>query len=54
MNDSPDWAARAASEARDEQRRHPRPYPLTDRERLETEYTPEPEDTNAKDDRAGY
>lgn len=37
----PDWAARAASEARDEQRRNPRWYPLTKRERLELDYTPD-------------
>lgn len=37
----PDWQARAASEARDEQRRNPRPYPSTPEERLLDEYTPD-------------
>ncbi len=39
--DGPDWQARAASEARDEQRRNPRPYPSTPEERLLDEYTPD-------------
>lgn len=43
MNDFPDWQARAASESRDEQRRHLRPYPSTDEDRLLIEYTPETE-----------
>ena len=29
----PDWQARAGAEALDEQRRNPRPYPDSDRER---------------------
>jgi hypothetical protein len=39
-SDFPDWQAKAASEALDEQRRHPRDYPLTREERLELEYDP--------------
>jgi hypothetical protein len=35
VSDFPDWQARAASEARDEQRRNPWPYPMTAEERLE-------------------
>lgn len=41
MNDAPDWAVKSASEARDEQRSHPRWYPSTERERLELEYSEE-------------
>lgn len=50
MNDFPDWQARAASEARDEQRRHPRPCPSTNEERLLIEYTPETEATEESDE----
>ena len=35
---TPDWQAREAQEALDEQRRHPRPYPSTKKEKLENEY----------------
>lgn len=50
MNDFPDWKAKSASEARDEQRRHPRPYPSTERERLLDEYTPETETKEESDE----
>ncbi len=38
--DFPDWQARAAAEAADEQRRHPRAYPLTREEQRELDYDP--------------
>jgi hypothetical protein len=37
---APDWQAREEQTAADDQRRNPRPYPATDRERLEIEFTP--------------
>lgn len=45
MNDNKtaDWSAKAASEARDEQRRRPRWYPSTRQEQLRDEYEPEPD-----------
>jgi hypothetical protein len=37
----PDWQAKASQEALDEQRKHPRVYPLTKREALMEEYDSE-------------
>lgn len=48
--DVPDWQAKAAAEARDEQRRHPRWYPLTKEERLELEYSPDSDITEDYED----